>query len=373
MKKNLKKMSAVLSIIVVIALMFTACGSSAAQPQSSDNQTKVTDSKDTAGTNVQSDATKEAPKAAEKKFRIGFSNGFSGNSWRAEMLASLKQEADKHPEADLIIVDGQGDINKQVNDIESLIAQKVDAIMIIPNTAQSVQPALKKAMSAGIKVIDFNLTLDDTSACDVFVGTSQKYKGETSAKWLSDKLGGKGNIVILGGIPGNSGTAEYKAAADAVFKDTQIKVVAYRDCNWQEDKAKAIMADLLVSYPKIDGILSDGGQDSCGALKAMQAAKRPLIYATGDDYNGLFKMYAANKDKNPNFDIGTVSEPTWESKAAFQTALKILNGEKVDKFVEVKPAMISGDAAAKAAKVDLPDTVFVDTDLPDSVLSGLNK
>lgn len=361
MTSKSKRLVAVFSIMLALAFMLTACGSSGSEPKASQTAPAADQS------------TKTDNPGEAKKFRIGFSNGFSGNSWRAEMLASLKQEADKHPEAELIIVDGQGDINKQVNDIESLIAQKVDAIMVIPNTAQSVQPVLKKAMGQGIKVVAFNLLLDDASCADAQVGTDQKYKGSESAKWLSGKLGGKGNVVMLGGIPGNSGTAQYKAGAEEVFKGTEIKVVTYRDCNWQEDKAMAIMADILVSQPKIDGIISDGGQDASGAIKAMLAAKRELVPTTGDDYNGLAKAYVANKDTYKNFDIGIISEPTWESKIAFQTALQLLNGESVEKFVEVKPKIISGEDAAKVAKPNLPDTVFVDTDLDESVLAGLSK
>jgi ribose transport system substrate-binding protein len=352
MKKSFGKAGFLVSILLVLSLVFVGCGGAPAQDSASSDSSSAGDSQ-------------------AVKYRIGFSNGFSGNSWRAEMLASLEQEAAKHPEVELITVDGQGDINKQVSDIESLIAQKVDAIMVIPNTAQSVQPVLKKAMAAGIKVVDFNLSLEDETACDAYVGTNQVYKGEESAKWMVEKLGGKGNIVLLGGIPGNSGTAQYNEGVENVLKDTDVKVLIYRDCNWQEDKAKTVMADILAAYPEFDGIISDGGQDSCGALKAMIAAKRDLVPTTGDDYNGLFKMYVNNKDNYKNFDIGTISEPTWESKVALQTCIKLLDGETVDKFVEVKPQLIAGEEAAKAAKMDLPDACFVDTDLTDDVLAGL--
>lgn len=309
----------------------------------------------------------------QKKFKIGFSNGFSGNSWRAEMLASLQQEAQKYPNVDLIVVDGQGDINKQVNDIESLIAQKVDAIMLIPNSAQAVQPVLKKAISKGIKVVDFNLPLDDQNSYTTYIGTDMKEKGKRWAEWLRDKLNGQGNIVMLGGIPGNPATAQCIEGAKEVFQGTNIKILAYRDANWQEDKAKVVMADLLAAYPQIDGIWSDGGQDTCGAIKAMLDANRPLVPACGDDYNGLFKLYMNYHDKYPKFDIGIISEPTYQSKIALQTAVKLLEGQNVEKWVKVNPPLLTGKDASQYVKKDLPDTVFVDTDLPESVLAGLNK
>jgi ABC-type sugar transport system substrate-binding protein len=95
-------------------------------------------------------------------YKICFSNGFSGNSWRAMMLQSLKNFADAHKDliSDLIIVDGQNDINKQISDIESCIAQKVDAIMMIANSGTAVAPVIKKAADAGIVVAPFNLSVD---------------------------------------------------------------------------------------------------------------------------------------------------------------------------------------------------------------------
>lgn len=72
-------------------------------------------------------------------YRIGFSNGFSGNSWRAMAIAALEAEAKATPDIkEFVIVDGQGDINKQVNDIETLINQQVDAILVIANSGSAV-------------------------------------------------------------------------------------------------------------------------------------------------------------------------------------------------------------------------------------------
>ena len=111
------------------------------------------------------------------KLRIGVSNGFSGNTWRTECMASLRKEAANHPEiADLIIVDGQGDITKQVNDIQDLIAQQVDAILCIPNSSTAVAPALARAMRANIPVIPFNLDVSGEQWCS-YIGTDPFKKG----------------------------------------------------------------------------------------------------------------------------------------------------------------------------------------------------
>ena len=143
-------------------------------------------------------------KAKNGPYRIAFSNGFSGNSWRAMCIAALQAEAAKTPDIkEFVIVDGQGDINKQVNDIEGLINQQHDAILIIANSGAAVPPMVKQATDEGIVTAPFNLPIDG-EASSTYVGTDPEKKGATLGKWLSDALGGKGKIVALGGLPGNS-------------------------------------------------------------------------------------------------------------------------------------------------------------------------
>ena len=120
--------------------------------------------------------------AKQAKYVIGFSNGFSDNSWRAEMLASLRQEARLHEDLDLIVLDGRGDINRQVADLESLIARRVDAIILIPNSSQAVTPVLKRAIALGIKVLHFNLPLDDPDSYTVYVGPDERERGRRWAR-----------------------------------------------------------------------------------------------------------------------------------------------------------------------------------------------
>lgn len=300
-------------------------------------------------------------------YRIGFSNGFSGNSWRAMCLAQLKIEAAKHKDiSDFIVVDGQNDITKQVNDIESLANQEVDAILTIANSATAVVPALMQAKRAGIVIAPFNLPIKGDQY-DAYTGTDPALKGASSGKWLSDRLGGKGKIVGLGGIPGNSYTAAGWAGAQRAFADG-IEVLAFRDTDWSEDKAKVVMSDLIAAYPEIDGIWTDGGQVAAGASKALLAADRLLVPVTGDDYNGLLKLYDSEHEKQPNFDIGVISEPTWEGVVALRMVLNLLKGGKQHRDLIITPQLITKDNYKHFIRPNLPDGVYCDTDLSDAEL-----
>ncbi len=306
-------------------------------------------------------------------FRIGFSNGFSGNTWRTECLFSVKKEAALHKDlADFIIVDGQGDISKQVNDIENLVSQNVDAILCIPNSGSAVAPVLRDATKQGLVTIPFNLPVDG-EAWTAFTGTDPEKKGMGLGKWLREAVGDSAKIVALGGLPGNSYTASAWAGAQKAFQGSNIQVLAFRDAYWEEDRAKVVMADLIAAYPQIDGIWCDGSQVAAGATKALLAAKRPLVPVTGDDYNGLLKLYQEQSGANPKFKIGLLSEPTWEGVIALRTALKLLNGEDVPKKQIIEPRLITSENYKDYLRPALPDGVFVDTDLSDDELKALFK
>lgn len=311
-------------------------------------------------------------KAKSGPYRVGFSNGFSGNSWRAMCIAALEAEADKHSDvADLIIVDGQGDINKQVNDIETLYNQEVDAILCIANSGDAVAPILGRATRDGVVTVPFNLPVSGEN-WSTYVGTNPENKGKALGAWLKEAIGGKGKIVALGGLPGNSYTAAaWKGAQEALGDD--VEVLAFRDAYWEEDRAKVVMADLIAAYPEIDGVWCDGGQDAAGAMKALLDAGRPLVPVTGDDYNGLLKLYAAEKPNHPNFDIGLMSEPTWESALALQAALTLLRGGEVAKRQIIQPQLITAANYEEYIRPDLPDGVFTDTSLSNEELLKIFK
>lgn len=304
------------------------------------------------------------------KLRIGFSEGFSGNTWRTECLASLKLEAARHSEiVDLVVVDGEGSVTKQVNDIHDLASQQVDAILCIANSGTAVAPALAQATRQGIVTVPFNLPVSG-DRWSAYVGTNPTNKGKRFGHFLNKALNGKGNIVALGGLPGNSYTAAAWTGSQSVF-DKGIKVLAFRAAYWQQARAKTIMADLLSAYPQIDGLWCDGGMDTVGAAQAMVAAGRKLVPSTGDDYNGLLKLYAEEHANQPDFKIGIVAEPTWESVIALRTALDLLAGKSVPKMQTIVPPLITGTNYKKYIKPDLPDGVYVDTTLSTAELKKL--
>jgi ABC-type sugar transport system substrate-binding protein len=164
-------------------------------------------------------------------YRVGLSNGFSGNAWRKMMLATLDLEVKSRPEdiAEYIVTDGQGDDTKQINDLESLISQEVDIILVDPNSGTAVTPTLKKAMDAGILVAVFDLEVVGEDYT-FYVATNPVPASEKFAHFLVERVGKGGKIVALGGIPGNTYTAAGWGAAEPILKQAGIEGAGIQGC-----------------------------------------------------------------------------------------------------------------------------------------------
>jgi ribose transport system substrate-binding protein len=157
------------------------------------------------------------------------------------------------------------------------------------------------------------------------------------------------------------------------MEGSRVQVLAFRDAYWEEDRAKVVMADLIAAYPQIDGVWCDGSQVAAGAMKALLDGKRSLVPVTGDDYNGLLRLFDREAANQPKFKIGLLSEPTWESVIALRAALALLRGEDVPKRQIVEPQLITSENYKSYLRPNLPDGVFVDTDLSDDELKTLFK
>ncbi len=311
-------------------------------------------------------------KARPGPWRIGFANGYAASPWRAMCVAAIEQEAAARPQqiAQLLVRDGKGEIERQIDQIRGLIRARVDAILCIPNSPDAVAAALADATAQGIVTVPFNLPVDgDGWSC--YVASDPAQKGHAMGAWLVGALNRQGKIVGLGGVPGNPYTAACWAGTQAALQGTAITPLNLTAGWWQRSRARAVMAGLIAAFPEIDGIWCDGGQDATGAIEAMIAAHRRLVPVTGDDYNGLLKLYAALGGRDPGFTFGLMSEPSWQGVIALRAALTLLGGGSVAKRQLVQPALITPANYQQYIRPRLPDAVLVDSALDDATLARI--
>jgi ribose transport system substrate-binding protein len=305
--------------------------------------------------------------AEEEGYVIGLSNFSLGNSWRVQMVEEARFAAEQHSDlvAELIVTEAENSVEKQISDIEDLIAKNVDAILITAANPKALVPVVDKAMNAGIVVVDFdNLVYTDNVTAHVIV--DQKEFGRVQGEWLAKELDGEGEIIAFNGMKGTAISAERYEGAKGVFDQyPDITIVQEVYADWDYAKAKRAMENLLAAYPKIDGVWSQGGAMSEAVVEAYLERGQCPPPVTGEDGNGFLKIWKETQEKCPGWDSISTSMPTWCSAKAMEVALDALEGKDVDKEFFIPIPTITSETLEEYVKPDLPDSFWCNSKLPD--------
>lgn len=202
--------------------------------------------------------------------------GASMLSLQSEFVVNVKDamvEEAKNQKIKLIVNDAQRTADRQVQQIESFISQKVNAIILNPCEVEASSPAVEKAKAAGIVIINVN---SETAATpDGFVGSRDEESAEIAMEHIAKLIGGKGNIVILDGYMGQAAQLKRSAGAKSILeKYPEIKVLAEQTAEWDRAKAMSLMENWIQSYgDKINAVFAHNDEMGMGALQALEQAK----------------------------------------------------------------------------------------------------
>lgn len=318
-----------------------------------------------------------------KEIKVALSDGWGANSWRKITLAEVMDEASKCPNIkEVRYTDGQGNPQKQISDIQGLIAQKFDVIVLYPDGGEAILKAMRQATQAGIAVVPYMIgeQFPGTRGEDYLLVATERVSsvGEVIAEWTVRNLNGEGNVIVLGGTPGNPTSAGIAEGWKKVFaKHPGIKVLEGPvDTNWDPAEAQKLMAAMLGKYEKIDAVMHDYGQGSMGALRAFVAAGRQIPLWVGQDANELACAWYDLKDKNPGFKLAGVSARTWLSRLALRKAVAAVQGiDDTEPTVVALPLAEDSTDANLQPRCDksLPPDAILSTQLSPDQLKALFK
>jgi len=327
----------------------------------------------------EAEETTEAQASSEtaggEGYVVALCNYSIGNSWRAQMEQEFVAEAEKLKAEGVVseyyITNSNEDINKQISDMQDLITKKVDAIVITAASPTALAPVVEEAAEAGIKVVSFDNVVE-TDEQVATVGIDEKEFGRIGAEWLVDKLDGKGKIVVLNGIAGTATDSLRWGGAEEVFKQyPDIEILGSANASWDYAQGKAAMESMLSAYPEIDGVWSQGGAMTQGAIDAFIAAGRDLVPMTSEGNNGAIRAWIENKDKG--LSCIAPSNPTYTSAEALRVVIKALNGEDIPGNVVMDIETVTEENVDQYYRSDMPDSFWVLTELDDATLQKLYK
>jgi ribose transport system substrate-binding protein len=299
--------------------------------------------------------------AAGRKLKIALSNSYIGNKWRIEMENLFKAALQMEPYKSAVEgswFNSGNDVSQQSQQITGMIGERVDAIVLNAASPTGLNGIIHQATERGILVVSFDNVV--TAPTAIKVNTDQFQFGKKLAEFLVDKLNGKGNVIMVTGVPGTFVDKERNAGADSVWKaHPDIKVVNRYTGMWDSSVAERNTASILPSLPKIDGIWCQGGTD--GVLKAFISAKRtPLPPTAGEAENGFRKFMTGYMGQK--VDGISIGQPPYLVLVSLALARGILDKSYPHKDVTIPFPYVTSSTVKVGETVfpKLPDSFFAD-------------
>jgi ribose transport system substrate-binding protein len=220
-----------------------------------------------------------APAAAAGKKVIGWSMSEFDNPVNQVMMTAARQLAEQNG-IELIFADGKSDPAVQASQLENFIAQKVDGIILKPAISDPLIPAIRKVNQAGIPLIvvdRYVFPRGQPIKWDAFVGFDIVKTGTLGGEQIVKALNGKGNLVIIDGLPGAGSTIDRgKAFHEVIDKYPGIKVIADIPADFNRAKAQQVVENILQRFPKgqIDAMYFLADEMVLGGIQAIRDAGR---------------------------------------------------------------------------------------------------
>jgi ribose transport system substrate-binding protein len=289
---------------------------------------------------------KEGAATAGKKFRVAISLPPANNAWQAKLLDSVNAEIAKDADKFEFTVKNAVDDADQLNIMTTFKSGGYDMIMCLPGNGTLMTPICQEIYKAGTKLFIIDRAIEGDQYT-VFYGGDNAACGANAAKYLGDRLKGKGQIAILRsyvGIPID--LQRYNGFMDVLKKDFPgIKVLVEGDGEFNQNAGLKAMSNILPAYPQIDAVFTHDDEAAVGALTAIKNAKRTDIqFITG--MGGGKTAYKMMSDKDPQYGASMSYFPTMGGRSV-QLAKKILLGGKFEK-INIEPTVtVTSDNVSK--------------------------
>ncbi len=181
------------------------------------------------------------------------------------------------------------DVSRQIDLVEQMIAQKVDAIVIAPADSKALIPVCKKAQQAGIVVVNIDNKFDkevltSSGAKFPFVGPDNRKGAKVVGDFLASKLKPGDEVVIIEGAPNAFNGIQRKLGFEDAMKAAGMNIVSSQSGYWETDKANQVVAALLTEYPDLKAVLCANDNMALGAVAALRGAgKLDRVLVVGYD------------------------------------------------------------------------------------------
>ncbi|HEX7225297.1 MAG TPA: substrate-binding domain-containing protein [Candidatus Limnocylindria bacterium] len=292
-------------------------------------------------------------------YTMGVSNTLTGNGWREEMICSINAQAVASGEvASLSVLHRDSDAAGQLEDLRTLIAEDVDAIIVNPADRSALDDAIAEATEAGITVVAVDQAVTEESA--FVLSNDQEEYAYLGATWLFEQLDGEGDVIYMRGIAGAAADDDRDAGFQRALEENPgINVVYEVHTDWDQGKGVQQLNDFLATGDNYDGIWTSGIDNVI--VDALIEAEAELVPIVGADNAGFVQQLLEVEGL-----VGAaVTNSAAVGGAGVTLALQILNGEEpAERITLTEPQIWSNDTEEGIASLEAANDPDIDPTWP---------
>ncbi len=279
---------------------------------------------------------------AGEQIKVGYSCCNFNDIFQIYVVEAAKAAAGT--DINLEITDAQEDVIRQQDQVMTMIQNGLDALIVVPVDTSAVSKIVSAAKDAKLPLIFVNRNPypDGNIPENVFfIGADEGLMGEEQMKFAGQKMGGKGNIVILLGILSNEAALSRTQGNHQIIQSMypDIKVLAEETGNWQQDQGLTVMENWITAYgDKINGVISNNDNMVLGAISALEAVgMRDKVVTVGiDATTDALEAILAGR-----LDATVLQDPVIQGKGAVEMIRKLKKGEKVPQMNKMPAKLIT--------------------------------
>ena len=269
----------------------------------------------------------------------------SEDIWRDKQNAELRLGAYFHDNVELRFAVAYDSDERQVQQIDSLVATGIHLLIVAPNQVSTISPAIDRAFDKGIPVIVFERKTN-SHKYTAYIGADNYEMGQIMGDYVADRMGGKGTVMEVMGLKGSSPAIErHKGFVDALKAHPGIHLLATLQGDWTEESAYQAVKAYDGDLSTVDFVFGQNDRMAMGVRRALieqRGEQAPLPMFCGID--GL-----AGKDGGIQLVRDSILDATYiyptRGDQLLQLAVDILDGKPYEKEVQLMSALVTRDNA----------------------------
>ena len=235
---------------------------------------------------------------------------------------------------ELIVLDSQNDPSKELGNVEDLLVKGVDVLLINPTDSDAVVSSVRAANRSKIPVVTLDRAANGGKVVS-HVASDNVLGGEVAGNYIVEKLGGKGKVVELEGIPGTTAARDRGEGFNKAIVG-KLDVVAKQAADFDRTKGLTVMENILQAQPEINAVFAHNDEMALGALKAIESSGRKNVIVVG--FDATDDAVAAVKDGKLSATVA--QKPAEIGAIGVEVADKIIKKQPVQENVPVALELI---------------------------------